>query len=250
MKNQFFSILIFAGLTILFEVPSSHAGDFNAPILDTVNPDDPSSYIYGFHESFTPGMIGWDFQLNSPITITQVGWYDYGHDGLMQSYQVGLWENPNAQLATGNFSPDSAELLGGGSGITISGGTSSPLEGAYRVVNLDSPITLQPGEYQLGGLETQNSQNADPVQYILLPPGPLGYTPADNAAITIGEPFAAYGQPNSDVFGPTSGGILVYGVELGPMLFQAVPEPSNIGFGLGAAAFWVCQLVTSRKRLA
>jgi hypothetical protein len=195
-------------------------------------------------------MVGWDFQVNSPITITQVGWYDYGHDGLLQSYQVGIWEDPNAQLDAGNFSRNSTELLGSGSGITIPSGTTAPLEGAYRVVNLDSPLTLQPGEYQLGGLETQTSQSADAVQYILLNNGGAPYTPADNPAITIGQPFAGDLPPNSDAFGPTFSGFLVYGVELGPMLFQVVPEPSNLSYGLLAAGFLVCQLLTARKRLA
>jgi len=29
------------------------------------------------------GMVGWTFSLNHTETISQIGWYDYGRDGLL-----------------------------------------------------------------------------------------------------------------------------------------------------------------------
>lgn len=92
--------------------------------------------------SSTNGMIGWTFFLTEPITVTGLGWYDYGHDGLVDSHQIGIWKDlsglPRDQLFYGltNMS-----LL---ASATVAAGTEAPLNGPWRTVDLPS-LTLQPG---------------------------------------------------------------------------------------------------------
>jgi hypothetical protein len=87
---------------------------------------DPSTYVpsFGFNEAHGDGMVGWTFTLLQPTTITQVGWYDDGADGLSRSFQIGLWPSSALSLSM----PNSAQLLGApNSGITVPGGTSATL---------------------------------------------------------------------------------------------------------------------------
>jgi len=80
--------------------------------------------------------IGWSFSVNRAISLDALGYYDYQGDGLLQSYQVGLWQ-------------DDGELL---STATVAAGTASPLIDSFRY-SLVAPILLVPGKtYVLGGV--------------------------------------------------------------------------------------------------
>src|ERR1039457_7069885 len=95
MKNRestapkcFFGLV---GLLILFLTSTTEPVRGQSAILD-INPDNISPY-YGFHEVHGNGMVGWTFSLNQAVTISQVGWYDYGQDGLSRNYTIGLWQS-------------------------------------------------------------------------------------------------------------------------------------------------------------
>jgi hypothetical protein len=177
-------------------------------------------------------MIGWTFNLQQAITVTAVGWYDDGQDGLSRAFQVGLWQD-----LTGDFAPGSnpTQLLGSpDEGIIIPAGTSASLLDSWRVVPLSTPLTLQPGNYELGGLDS--AATPDVIKFVTanLHFDPI---PPTCAGMTIGQFFYAYsGSPYSTFqMVDNNGFYLADGLELGPMLFTTIPEPSACALGgLGA----------------
>jgi hypothetical protein len=170
-------------------------------------PPGPGQY-WGFNEAHGNGMVGWTFSLLEPITVSQVGWYDDGQDGLSRSFQVGLWSS-------------GTQLLGDPTaGILIPGGTQATLDGVWRVVDLATPLELQPGSYLLGGLDSATTP--DIIKFASTGTGDPSLT---GSRLTIGEFFYAFGNcggfQRPICFG------LSDGLELGPMLFTAVPEPGT-----------------------
>lgn len=160
-------------------------------------------------------MVGWDFSLLQPITVTQVGWYDDGENGLSRDFQVGLW--------------GSTQLLGDpDSGLIIPAGTNAALNGSWRVVDLSTPLDLQPGYYTLGGLDSVTTP--DVIKYFLTTNFPGESDPTlTGSRLTIGGFF--YGGI-TQVFEPPGFHrptirYLTYGLEMGPMLFFNVPEPGT-----------------------
>jgi hypothetical protein len=82
---------------------------------------------------------------NSSVSVTALGVFDYGDDGLAASHPVGLWN-------AGGF------LLGS---VTVQSGTSATLIGDYRYKNLTTPITLSANTiYYLG--VSYGANNSDP----------------------------------------------------------------------------------------
>ncbi|MCP9929794.1 hypothetical protein KBY82_03255 [Cyanobium sp. AMD-g] len=82
------------------------------------------------------GTVGWDFRVNAPRTINQLGVYDSNANGLAFPTQVGLWNRSagGSLLAT----------------ATVPGGTLGTLLGQFRYVGITS-LTLLPGvTYALG----------------------------------------------------------------------------------------------------
>ncbi|HVM60717.1 MAG TPA: PEP-CTERM sorting domain-containing protein [Verrucomicrobiae bacterium] len=188
---------------------------------------------YAFNEQHGDGMVGWIFNLQRTITIDQVGWYDDGQDGLSRAFQVGLWQDLNGTNTDNGFQgTDPNSIIGDPvNGLTIPRGTSASLNGAYRVVNLSSPLTLAPGNYELGGLDTAGA--TDPIRF-------MGnyYQPYCIAGMSEGPFFCAWGGPDTTTHLQVTHDVyLADGLELGPMLFATVPEPSALALaGLGAVA--------------
>jgi hypothetical protein len=187
---------------------------------------------YTFNESYYGASIGWTFKLTQPMTVTGVGWYDEGGDGLSHSHEIGLWsgeptfEDPSnvVQLFT----------------ATVPAGTTAPLDGPWRRLDFNVSLTLEPGIYEIAG--TDYSENRDVVKFIeaadlmasnLFPDPRLRvWEPAFTPPVT--------GQ-NPTLYPPIP--YLQQGVELGAMLFvEPVPEPSIPALGaLGAAVLLACQ---------
>jgi len=162
-------------------------------------------------------MVGYCFTLTQTVTVTNVGWYDSGADGLSRDFQVGLWQKPAGGWQANVSIP---ELLTG-SGLTINGGSATPLlDGHWRVASCSMQLT--PGEYQIAGLDSATT--TDTIRY--LGESASGNTYTNNNAY-LGEFFYAYeGIPST--FGVTrSNFYAAAGMELGPMLF-IVPEPSAV----------------------
>jgi hypothetical protein len=199
----------------------------------------PGKYA-GFNELHGDGMVGWTFHLQAPLTVTAVGWYDESQVGLSRPFQVGLWLDLVSEWFTPADSP--RQLLGNvDAGITIPGGTTATLLESWRIVPLATPLTLAPGYYELGGLDS--AATPDVIKYVWTD----AYAPIPPTApgLTIGAFFYADSHSPSSTFGFTSAFYAGRGLELGPMLFTSIPEPCTIGLvSLGA----VMVLLVRRQR--
>lgn len=72
--------------------------------------------------------LGWSFTLNTPVTVTELGFYDDLQNGLTQSHPVGIYDKATqALLATVTVSP------------------ADPLDGFFRYAPLPVPLSLAPG---------------------------------------------------------------------------------------------------------
>ncbi len=84
---------------------------------------------------------GWSFTTSKTITVSSLGWFDEGSNGLNASHQVGIWTTGGALLMS----------------ATVASGTTEPILSGFR---LDSTITgaplLTPGTYVIGGVSTAN----------------------------------------------------------------------------------------------
>jgi len=179
------------------------------------------------------GTRGWSFYNgpNSPITITQLGVFDGGGDGLANSHQIGLWNTDGTLLVS----------------ATVPAGTIGTLVDNYRYVSI-APVTL-PGGFGLTGGYIIAAQYSAADADDLRTPTPAGLAPGlalwsgSSGGVTdsigwygfgVGLPF-----PNNRTAPPSEGGI-------GPgfweanFQFQPVPEPSAwllLSSGLLAVGF-------------
>lgn len=76
--------------------------------------------------------IGWEFSLDSSVTVTALGVYQAFGDGLHSGHVLGIFR-------------DSDQALMGYESILA--GTSGYLEHGFRFQNLDTPFDLAPGAY-------------------------------------------------------------------------------------------------------
>lgn len=83
-------------------------------------------------------VFGWRFSLASPVTITALGIYDFGANGLTDSHPVSIWTTTGTQLLT----------------TTVASGTSAPLDSGFRfssgVTVVSGSTTLPAGTYIVG----------------------------------------------------------------------------------------------------
>jgi hypothetical protein len=93
------------------------------------------------NQSFT-GNLGNDFNVNSPILVTQLGAFDSGQDGFVNTITVGLFQ----RLPGGNPNTDVTGMLLASLTLT---GTNGTLAGNYRFLPLAQPLVVQPGFYDI-----------------------------------------------------------------------------------------------------
>lgn len=169
----------------------------------------------GYDESMRNGMVGWTFTVSAPVTVTGLGWYAQNPGGLSVSHEVGIW-----QYRVGSTNIDwgitNPPLL---VSVVVGAGTNATLNGAYREVDLASPIILPVGYYVIGG--TYASEKVDPVKYI----GGGGLL--SDPRILVVEPIASLNDPNSSFQVPDAMSVdpIGWGVWLGPNM-RVIPQPS------------------------
>ncbi|MBA6412064.1 PEP-CTERM sorting domain-containing protein [Parahaliea sp. F7430] len=78
---------------------------------DTANPS--GTYVYG-----------WEFNVNSQITVDHLAIYDSGLDGLAESHDIGIWNPAGALLLS----------------ATIASGTGTVLDGLFRLVDVSNTV--------------------------------------------------------------------------------------------------------------
>ena len=232
MKSFRWIVIIGAGV-LAGTIPSEGPKACAAVPMVSINPTtDLPNPFWGFDEQHGDGMLGWTFQLLVPFTVTQVGWYDKNAAaGLSREFQVGLWAGWGSDADAGTPQGlGSTSLIGDtNNGLIIPAGTSASLLGTWRVVDLAEPLLLQPGFYELGGLDT--STTTDVIEYVSA--GDPGYAPLTppGSPIVIGAFFYTF-PGDRTTFGPTTEFYLWWGLELGPMLFGTNAPPQGAGLSI------------------
>ena len=112
-------------------------------------------------------VVGWSFEVNSAISVGQLGYYDYALSapypsiiccsrdsrtggGLLDNHMVGIYDNSTETLLTS---------------VTIPAGTAVSIANYYRVA-FTQPITLNPGVYTIAGTQ-QGTLDADPTDPVI-----------------------------------------------------------------------------------
>jgi hypothetical protein len=137
-----------------------------------------------------PFNLGWQFTVSSGafLTVTELGYYDSGGDGLNFSHQVGIFDD-----ATHNL------LVSG----TIDSGLTDPLEQSYRVVS--ASFILGSGVYDIVGFNP-NGGGADNFYGGASSATPIGGLTFDTAVGSLSGSFGftnvAQGGENIGIFGP------------------------------------------------
>jgi len=163
----------------------------------------------------------------SDLSVTGLGFGDFGQNGFAVSHQVGLW-------STGAGNP----LLGS---VTLSAGAGDPLTGEWRFATLAAPITLTAGTQYFIGATTNIGIN--PVA------GDLSNSDGDmwfgsgNAGIQpdfvyssdfTGTPGGFKGNDGGGFNVPLNGlGVQVYSLNL--EYTAVVPEPTVVALLMGCA---------------
>jgi hypothetical protein len=100
--------------------------------------------------------LGWSFSVNSPISVTSLGAYDDGSDGLNVAHDVGLWDSVGNLLAS----------------ATVPAGTAGTLDSGYRFVSI-SPLGLNAGStYYVAAVYFSNDNDGwlqDPLTVVTAP---------------------------------------------------------------------------------
>lgn len=160
----------------------------------------------------------------TPISVTQLGYFDSGPPGLVDSHQIGIWE------MGGNLNP----IVQG----TVQSGTASILIGAYRF-ELVSPTRLNANTTYLIGAHSPNPNDTaimfDVAQTYA---SEITYLGANYAPVSgFAPPTTSYGASHG-VFGPN--------MRFEPM---AVPEPEEYAVMVGAGlVVFVCVRKSLAKR--
>jgi len=162
--------------------------------------------------SVSQQVVGFDFTVSVALTVTALGFYDLGGNGLAVSHAVGIW-GPDAPVI---IEPPLAQT-------TVT--TGSLLQDSFRYQAI-SPLTLSPGiTYTVGAFTQTNAQSGagmvdlyfsqlTSAQVVLAPGIVLGdakTSTIDQPGLT--RPAVNFSGANLGFFGP---GFLV----------QPIPEPS------------------------
>lgn len=159
---------------------------------------------------------GWEFTVTSPITISALGIWDEGANGLAATHQLGLWTSGGTLLTSAIITTaDSTPVA------------STSSAGDWRFTSVTS-LTLAPGDYVVGA--TYGSFDPDFIRLATDNPSTIAGVTFDMRKELIG---AGLIFPSSNVPGSPNG-------EFGPNLFVGslpapVPEPATmllLGSGL------------------
>ncbi len=157
--------------------------------------------------------LGYSFLVNSSITVTGLGVFDAGSDGLNVSHDVGLWDAAGNLLAS----------------TTVAAGTVAPLNGFYRMATI-SGVGLTAGNvYYVGSVNGIDNDGwmQDPSTLIAAPQ--ITY-------LSRQYEFSSGGLVFPDLVGSGSTGYFGGNFEFGT---STTPEPGTmlmLGSGVLAAA--------------
>ena len=169
-----------------------------------------------------PVNIGRQFTVTgSGITVIDLGVFDLGGNGLVDSHDVTLFKiNSGAGAANANVS-----AITGGS-VNIASGTGASLESSFRFKALTNAIYLAPGDYSVIAYGLKKLGFGDPY-------GEGGQLPAGGNVSNIGFTPFQYVTASSPAY-PSAGDTNTalssasFRYNLGNTTSTSVPEPSSI----------------------
>jgi len=128
-------------LTLATALPSAAA--VNVPAVQPANTPTEQTFT-GFAGAISNATIGWSFSLSNNVTVSSLGLYDSGGNGLANAHAVAIWTSGGTLVTS----------------TTIPNGTGATLLGAYRYVAVP-PVVLNSGQsYVIGALyPTQSGDN-------------------------------------------------------------------------------------------
>jgi hypothetical protein len=147
--------------------------------------------------------VGWQFQVNAPITITALGIFDVNPAGLVESHPVGLWTDSGTLLAQ--------TIVTNGSTLVASASST----GDWLFNNI-SPVVLAPGTYITGAFYASSADQVMALANITTVPEILFLHSRASVGSSFAEP-GPYGLVEPGIFGPN---IMVQ--------TTPVPEPSTL----------------------
>jgi len=160
--------------------------------------------------------VGWEFSVNSPIMVNDLGIFDVDPAGLGESHQVGLWDNLGTLLAQTTVT----------TGSTIISSASTAGDWLFQSI---APIVLVPGTYVTGAFyPTGADQVMGNTTISIVPEISFLHSRASSQA-SFAEP-GPYGLVEPGVFGAN------ISVQTAP---AAIPEPASLlllGTGLAVGA--------------
>lgn len=168
--------------------------------------------------------FGWAFSTTSQISLTALGYFDRGEDGLVTSHDVGVWNSDGVLVAS----------------ATVDAGTSSALDGHFRYTSI-APVTLAAGHYRIGGVHIGDSSGLGDW---------YGYSPTSvvyGPEITFHGNQLRYTGESTTLTDPTSTGKALGGYFGGNFKYtmSEVPTPSSVAALIGMG---LMGLIATRKR--
>jgi hypothetical protein len=155
--------------------------------------------------------VGWQFDVLFPVSVTGLGWFDEGANGLGREHTVGVWAPDGSLLAR----------------ILVPAGVVAPLDGQYRMADIPD-IALGVGAgYIVGGENFSDSLDRLAFNVVQIVDARIHYVDA-----TFSNTGSGFVRPTNLTPGVSSG-------FYGPMF--AVAEPSSLlllGAGLAGLGLW------------
>jgi len=170
---------------------------------------------FNFATNWVNGAVGAQITVGaSDLSVTSLGFGDFGQDGFVVAHTVELWTTGGTSLGS----------------VTLSAGTGDPLTDEWRFATLGTPITLSAGTTYVIGAST-NTDDGDP----WFGSGLAGIQP-DFVYSTdfTGTPVGRINNGGTFVMPTDDPGVQIYSLNLG---YTVVPEPSTVGLMILAGTF-------------
>jgi hypothetical protein len=172
-----------------------------------------------------PFDLGWEFTVNTTVTVYDLGVFDDSLNGLAESHAVGIWNSSGTLLTS----------------ATVAAGTVDPLFANFRYVGI-TPITLTPGTYTIGAVWLDG---ADPMVF----QADTGVTTTDPSITYLQTEFVAGSSlafPTGSAGGPQG----FYGPDF-TLSAVTVPEPMTwalVFLGIGGVGATMRKARSDRAR--
>jgi hypothetical protein len=163
------------------------------------------------------GTYGWTFTLSLPVVVQDLGYFDFGGNGLSVSHDVGIWDSGGTLLVS----------------ATVPSGTAGFLQDNFRYTSATA-VLLPIGTYTIGGFDPESADGIIVSASITTASGITYGASRSISGASLIFPTGDVHANGDSYFGPN-------------FTFAAVPEPATTGlFLLGGA---VAYAIARRRRV-